>query len=128
MRMATEEQREQRLRLLDDHIGRSLAAAEASGELQTARSFGKPLDLGDGYDETPAELRMPFKLLKDSGFLPPEVTLMREIATLRQALAQDDAAGRALSEADAHRQRLRLADLEQRLALRMEGLSRGRRL
>ncbi len=125
--MATQEQRENRLKLLEDHIGRSLAAAEASGELQTARSFGKPLDLGDGYDETPAELRLPFKMLKDSGFLPPEVTLMREIATLRQALTPGDAVGQAGTEADTHRQRLRLAELEQQLALRMESLSRGSR-
>ena len=61
--MATEEQRENRLRLLEDHIGRSLTESERSGELRSARSFGKPLDLGDGYDQTPAELRMPFKML-----------------------------------------------------------------
>jgi hypothetical protein len=48
-----EQKREQRLKLLEDHIGRSLAESEKSGELRSARSFGKPLDLGDGYDETP---------------------------------------------------------------------------
>ena len=122
--MATQQQRENRLKLLDDHIGRSLAASEASGELQTARSYGKPLDLGDGYDETPAELRMPFKMLKDSGFVPPEVTLMREIATLRQALAAGGGASTPATDADRHRQRLRLAELEQQLALRMESLGR----
>lgn len=122
--MATQEQRENRLKLLDDHIGRSLAASEASGELKTARSYGKPLDLGDGYDETPAELRMPFKMLKDSGFVPPEVTLMREIATLRQALAAGDAAGPTASDGGQHRRRLRLAEIEQQLALRMESLGR----
>jgi hypothetical protein len=121
--MATEEQREQRLRLLDDHIGRSLAAAEASGELKAAPSYGKPLDLGDGYDETPDELKMPFKMLKDSGFLPPEVSLMREIAALRgvvAGLSDDDEAGR--------QQRQRLSELEQQLALRMESLGRSGRL
>ena len=38
--MATEEQRENRLRLLEDHIGRSLTESERSGELRSARSFG----------------------------------------------------------------------------------------
>ncbi len=123
--MATEEQRENRLKLLEDHIGRSLAAAEASGELQTAPSYGKPLDLGDGYDETPAELRLPFKMLKDSGFLPPELSLMREIAALRRSLSPadpDDVSGEA-----ARARRVRLVELEQQLALRLEALGRGGR-
>jgi hypothetical protein len=114
--MATEEQREQRLKLLDDHIGRSLAESERSGELRSARSFGKPLDLGDGYDETPAELRMAFKMLKDSGFVPPEITLMREIQALREAV---DA---ARDSASASAQRVRLVELQQQLALRLERL------
>jgi len=79
---ARAEKREQRLRLLEDHIGRSLAESEASGELRTARSWGKPLDLGDGYEQTPEELRMGYKILKDAGVLPPEVELMREIEAL----------------------------------------------
>lgn len=114
--MATEEKREQRLRLLDDHIGRSLAESERNGELRAAPSYGKPLNLGDGYDETPAELRMAFKMLKDSGFVPPEIELMREIETLRTALADapDDAAAVARRQA--------LADKQQQLALRMEKL------
>lgn len=118
--MATEEQRENRLKLLDDHIGRALATAAANGELQSAASYGKPLDLGDGYDETPAELRMPFKMLKDSGFYPPEVSLMREVAALRRAVAAGP------DEPALHASRVRLADLEQQLALRMESLGRGR--
>ena len=111
-----EEKREQRLKLLDDHIGRALAQSEASGELRTAASFGKPVNLGDGYDETPAELRMGFKILKDAGVVPPEVELMRQIEALRQSLesAPDDAAGRA--------GRQKLAEMRQQLALRLEKL------
>jgi Domain of unknown function (DUF1992) len=114
--MATQEKREQRLKLLEDHIGRSLAESEQSGELRAAPSYGKPLNFGDGYDETPAELRMPFKMLKDSGFVPPEVELMREIETLRTALSQagDEEAARPARQA--------LADKQQQLALRMEKL------
>jgi len=113
---ATEERREQRLRLLEDHIGRSLSESEKSGELRAAPSYGKPLNLGDGYDETPAELRMAFKMLKDSGFGPPEIERMREIEALRAALAgaADDAAARTARQA--------LAEKRQQLALRMEKL------
>ena len=75
---ASAEKREQRLKLLEDHIGRSLAASEASGELRTARNWGQPLDLGDGYEQTPVELRMGYKILKDAGVVPP-----RRTATVR---------------------------------------------
>jgi len=111
-----EEKREQRLRLLDDHIGRALAESEKSGELRSARNFGKPLDLGDGYDQTPADLRMGYKILKDAGVVPAEVELMRNIEALRQSLegAPDDAASRA--------GRQRLSEMQQQLALRLEKL------
>ena len=114
--MATEEKREQRLKLLEDHIGRSLAESQSNGELRAAPSYGKPLNFGDGYDDTPAELRMAFKMLKDSGFVPPEIELMREIEALRTQLdrAGDDDTARPLRQA--------LADKQQQLALRMEKL------
>ena len=73
--MNAEEKREKRLRLLEDEIGRKLAESQANGELASAPSYGKPLHLGDGYDETPAEMRMGMKILKDAGVVPPEVEL-----------------------------------------------------
>lgn len=114
--MNEEDRRQQRLQLQDDEIGRVLREAERSGELRAAPSFGKPMQFGDGYDETPAELRMPFKMLKDAGYAPPEVELMREIAQLQQALdpLADDAGARA--------QRQRVGELRQQLALRLEKL------
>ena len=114
--MNAEEKRENRLRLLEDHIGRSLADSEKNGELRAAPSYGKPLNFGDGYDETPDELRMGYKILKDAGVVPPEVELMREIETLRTGLegAVDSGATRA--------QRQRLLELQQALALRLEKL------
>lgn len=108
--------RERRLTLLDDHIGRALAESERSGELRSARNFGKPLDLGDGYEQTPTELRMGYKILKDAGVLPPEVELMREIEALRRGLAEapDDDAAQQI--------RQHLAEKQQQLALRLEKL------
>ena len=116
-RSSAEHKREQRLKLLDDHIGRALADSAASGELQSAPSYGKAMSFGDGYDETPAELRMPMKILKDAGVVPPEVEVMREIAVLQaqlDALAEDDPALPAL--------RRQIADKRQALALRLEKL------
>jgi hypothetical protein len=114
--MTTEEKRERRLRLLDDHIGRSLRDSERSGELKAAPSYGKPLHFGDGYDETPDALKMPFKVLKDAGYAPPEIALMREIAALQATLeGQPD-------DDSMRRQRQRLAEMRLQLALRLEGL------
>lgn len=114
--MTPEEKRAQRLQLLEDDIGRKLRESEASGELKTAPSYGKPLDLGDGYDATPAELRMSMKVLKDAGIVPHEVAMMQEAAALQARLdACDDA-----TEARALRQRL--IELRQSLALRLEHL------
>ena len=117
--MTTEEKREQRLKLIEDHIGRSLAESEKSGELRAAKSFGKPLDLGDGYEQTPAELRMPMKILRDAGVVPAEVEAMREIAALQAEL---DALGPEADDAAARPLRQCLSEKRQALALRLEKL------
>ena len=120
--MNAEKKREQRLKLLEDHIGKSLTESAANGELQSAPSFGKPLDFGDGYDDTPPELRMGMKILKDAGVVPPEVEFMQRIEALRQSLegAPDNEETRA--------KRQRLSEMQQLLALRLEGLRRSRTL
>jgi len=114
--MNAEEKREQRLKLLDDHIGRALRDSEASGELRAAPSYGKPMVADAGYEETPDDLRMPFKILKDAGVVPPEVEVMREITTLQRELAAcvDATTQRALQQ--------RIAEKRQHLALRLERL------
>ena len=104
---------------LDEQIAQSLRESLASGELATAASWGKPLDLADGYAQTPEELRMAFKALKDAGFVPPEVETMQQIAALREQLAAT-AAGADPSAADALRRRI--SELQQHLALRLEKL------
>jgi Domain of unknown function (DUF1992) len=111
-----QDKREQKLKLLDDHIGQHLRESEASGELQAAPSYGKPLTFGDGYDETPAELRMGMKVLKDAGVVPPEVEAMREAAALeaRMNACTDEAERRLLQR--------QLSDKRQAIALRLEKL------
>ena len=59
---------------------------------------------------------MAFKALKDAGFVPPEVELMKQVAALRECInAAPDA-----PEAEAMRQRA--SELQQQLALRLEKL------
>ena len=110
---------EKRLRSLEEQIAQALREAQAKGELQSAKSYGKPLDLGDGYDDTPPELRMAFKILKDSGFAPAEVQMLNETAALRKRLADMDA---ATPEAEALRRQVH--DLELKISLRMERLAK----
>jgi hypothetical protein len=118
--MAPEEKQQQRLQLLDDHIGLHLRESEATGELKTAASYGKPLNFGDGYAQTPEELRMGMKILKDAGVVPPEVEAMQRAAALKSEIdACTDAAERQVLQQ-------RLSELQQAIALRLEGLTRSR--
>ena len=114
--MATQEKREQRLQMLEDHIGRALAESEQSGELRSARGWGQPLDFGDGYNDTPPELRMGFKLLKDAGVVPHEVSLMHDIAALREQIQNTP------DHPETPSRRQALLDKQQQLALRLEKL------
>jgi len=114
--MNAEDKRAQRLKLQEDHIGRALQDAQASGELQAAPSYGRPLDLGDGYEQTPAELRLAMKALKDAGIVPHEVTMMREATALQAEL---DACSDAALRPGLQR---RLVLLQQEIALRLERL------
>ena len=100
----------------DEEIARHLREALASGELAGTEGFGKPLPEVAGWDATPEALRMPFKILKDAGFVPPEVELFHERAALRAAL--DACHG----EAERTAARQRLSELEQKIALRLEAL------
>lgn len=104
------------LREQDERIARDLAESMRSGELQSAASFGKPLAGADGWDETPVEFRMAFKVMKNAGLPPPELAVFKTRAELRAQLEA------AIDEAQQQALRQKLADLEQALALRLEGL------
>jgi Domain of unknown function (DUF1992) len=117
--MNAEDKRAQRLKLQEDHIGRAIADSEQSGELRSAPSYGKPLDFGDGYDETPDDLRMPMKALKDAGMVPPEVQAMQRLAALRQAAAA------AATPEEARALQQQASELQQSIALRLERLRGG---
>lgn len=109
---------EKRARSLDEQIAEALRAAEASGEMRGARSYGKPLDLGDGYEDTPPELRMAFKVLKDAGCTPPEIAMLHDLASLRQQLA-----AMPPDEPEAQALRARINQLEIEVSLRVERLA-----
>ncbi|MBL8524297.1 MAG: DUF1992 domain-containing protein [Betaproteobacteria bacterium] len=101
---------------LDEEIARHLREAAAAGELSKAEGYGKPEELDWAWDATPAALRMPFKVLKDAGFAPPEVLLFQERGQLATAVREcsDDAQREVLQR--------QLSELEQKIALRLESL------
>lgn len=59
------------------------------GELSNLPGAGKPLKLDDDY-MIPEELRAAYRLLKNAGFLPPELQLRKDIAEAEQLLLQID--------------------------------------
>jgi hypothetical protein len=100
---------------LDEEIARKLREAAASGELAAAKGYGQPLAEDEGWDATPDGLRMPFKILKNAGYAPPEVGLFHKRARLRAAVA-------AATGEEQVRLQQQLSALEQSLALRLEAL------
>ena len=102
------------LRTQDELIARHIADALHSGELQAAPSFGKPMREPEGWDETPAEFRLPFKILKNAGAPPPEIELFHRRAALRREIAE------ASSTEDRKALQQRLSETEQFIALRLE--------
>ena len=73
--------------MLDFIAEQKIAEAVAKGELDDLPGAGQPLDLGDDA-LIPEELRLAYRILKNAGFVPPEIQTLNEIAQLeRLALA-----------------------------------------
>jgi len=106
---------------VDEIIRQWVAKVEKTGELKSDPKFGKPLDLDrDGYAETPEELRMAYKILKNAGYVPGEIEFFRTLATLREALAA------VTDETEARALRQKIAETEQKISMMLER-GRGRR-
>ena len=79
---------------------RKIEEALAKGDLAGLPGEGQPLDLDDD-PLIPEDVRMAYRILKNSGFVPPEVEQIREIAelertVLREAETEDAARVRAV--------------------------------
>ena len=104
------------MRTLDEEIARHLKEAAESGELSQAKGYGKPLPENPGWKSTPEALRMPMKILKDAGVVPVEIEWFHERARLKASIE-------AAPGATERRQlQLKLIELEQKIALRLEAL------
>ena len=114
--------RDAAIRSQDEVIAEHLAQAYKSGELQSAPSFGKPMPESEGWAETPTEFRLPFKILKNAGVPPPEIELFHMRAKLREQLSA------AVLEGERQSLAAKLSELEQVIALRLEGMRASGRL
>jgi len=65
---------------------RRIVEAIREGAFDDLPGAGQPLKLEDD-SHLPEDLRMVYKILKNAGFVPPEVALQKEIETLEDVLA-----------------------------------------
>lgn len=59
-----------------------IARAMKEGLFDNLPNAGKPLDLSEDA-WVPGELKLAYRMLKNAGFLPPEIELKKEILALR---------------------------------------------
>lgn len=75
--------------LIDEWAERHIIKAQEKGELDNLPGNGKPLFLD--YDTfVPTELRVGYRLLKNAGYLPPELQDRQEALTITDLLSQLD--------------------------------------
>ena len=96
------------MNLLDQIAEARIQEAMERGELRDLPGEGKPLSLDDD-SAVSEELRVAYRVLKNAGFLPPELQLRKEVCEAEQLLQQ-------LPESARSRARARLELLQLRLA------------
>lgn len=94
--------------LLDALVEQRIADAIAAGEFDDLPGAGRPLDLDDD-SLVPEDLRVAYRILKNAGFLPPEIEARHEIAHAAALLRA------AADEGERRRAAVRLALLAARL-------------
>jgi hypothetical protein len=77
--------------LVEDQVAR----AQAEGQFDDLPGVGRPLELDDDL-LVPEDLRMACRILKNAGFLPPEMQALKDIDELQRLVRSgvDDAARR----------------------------------
>lgn len=101
--------------LVDELAEQHIKAALEKGELSNLPGSGKPLQLDDD-SHVPPELRAGYRLLKNAGFLPPELELRREAMEVNDLIRNLDPADQHYQD---HCHRFQLLELR----LRQAGIS-----
>jgi hypothetical protein len=82
--------------MLDFLAEQKIAEAVSRGELEGLPGEGRPLELDDDK-LIPEDLRLAYRILKNAGFVPPEVEALNEIADLERLVTKDSKAVRKLA-------------------------------
>src|SRR5918996_2833962 len=69
--------------MLDFLVEQKLLEAVSRGEFDDLPGAGRPLELDDDA-LIPEDLRLAYRVLKNAGFVPPEVETLNEIAQLER--------------------------------------------
>jgi hypothetical protein len=77
--------------MFDQIAEQKIAEAIARGELDDLPGKGKPLELDDDA-HIPEDLRVAYRILKNAGFVPPEVDSLREVGELERLVAAPEVA------------------------------------
>lgn len=77
-------------------IEERIRKAQAEGAFNNLPGEGKPLNLDDDL-LIPGELRMVCRVLKNAGYVPPEVEELRELRQLEAVVASDALEGERLA-------------------------------
>ena len=75
--------------MFDTIAERKIAEAIGRGELDDLPGAGRPLELDDDA-HVPEDLRMAYRILKNAGFVPPEVEALNQIAELERIISRED--------------------------------------
>ncbi|MDF7667527.1 DUF1992 domain-containing protein [Orbaceae bacterium ESL0727] len=98
--------------LIDQIAEKHIVAAQKRGEFDNLPGQGKPLHLEDD-SMVPKELRTGYRLLKNAGYMPPELEMHKEALQLSQLLScLDPATDRYLETT----RRLRVLEIKLKLA------------
>ncbi|WP_312046459.1 DUF1992 domain-containing protein [Erwinia sp.] len=87
--------------LFDQLVEQHISEAQKNGEFDNLPGSGKKLTLDDDR-HVPVELRAAYRLLKNSGYLPPELEMRREAVELHELLAGIDPADERYSHFAKH--------------------------
>jgi hypothetical protein len=82
--------------MLDFLVEQKLLEAVSRGEFDDLPGAGRPLDLDDDA-LVPEDLRLAYRILKNAGFVPPEVQTLNEIAALERLAIGDATAVKKLA-------------------------------
>ena len=96
------------MRFIDRMVEQKIAEAIARGELSDLPGEGAPLPLDDAA-LVPEDLRVAYRVLRNSGFVPAEVAALRDIGDLERyvhALPDGDIRSRGLRKLEMLRARL----------------------